>query len=57
MRRATLPLPAGDAKLILSKLRPLLRPYEETVTAYQWPTVDVRPTVAAHQHSAANRTN
>ncbi|WP_328976047.1 hypothetical protein [Streptomyces canus] len=36
MRRATLPLPSSDAELILSKLRPLLSPYEDAVSAYRW---------------------
>lgn len=37
MRRASLPLPAADADLLREELRPLLKPYNETVDAYRWP--------------------
>ncbi|MFI1068539.1 hypothetical protein [Streptomyces puniciscabiei] len=37
MRRASLPLPEADADLLRKELRPLLKPYAETVEAYRWP--------------------
>ncbi|MGW1809157.1 hypothetical protein [Streptomyces sp. NPDC002078] len=37
MRRPSLPLPEADADLLRSELRPLLKPYAETVEAYRWP--------------------
>ncbi|WP_127353898.1 hypothetical protein [Actinacidiphila soli] len=36
LRRSSLPLPAGDAELLRNALRPLLRPYAETVDQYRW---------------------
>jgi hypothetical protein len=38
LRRASLPLPPEDAELILRELGPHLKPYEEAVPAYRWPS-------------------